>query len=696
MAATGLTIGALLPLVGFVVLVFFGRRLGEPRAGILASGLMVLAAVISIAVTVHWLGLEPGERGVEELSFHWLTIGDRAMYVGSRVDSLTVVMFTMVAVVSSAIFIYSIGYMHGDSRFPRFFTYLSLFGFSMLGLVLANSLILLFVFWELVGVCSYFLIGFWFERRRASDAAKKAFIVCRVGDCLFAVGLAAVFGATGQLELSGVIGSVAGGSFSGGHGLLTFAGICLFFGAVGKSAQFPLHVWLPDAMEGPTPVSALIHAATMVAAGVYLVGRIFPILTAEALIFVGYIGAITLFGSALIAIVLTDMKRVLAYSTISQLGYMILSLGVGGWVAGLFHLITHACFKALLFLGSGSVIHGCGDEQDVRRMGGLHRKMRITSYTFLVATLAISGFPFFSGFYSKDAILASALRFSYFHGHWLLFILPMLAAGITAFYMMRLYILTFRGRPRDAHIYTHAHESPAVMTVPLVFLAVLSLCVGWGSVVPSGHGGGASVGAGLAGVIAEASPVWAKSFESLEPKVEGEHVEGEHGEGGDDVAGDHDVHEKLHHIVTFLAIGMMGAGIVLGVLMYGFGYPSPERAGELLGPVYRLVVNKFYFDELYRATFVAGALKLASFGRWFDLTVLDGIADGSARRVASSARFSGEVLDNRGVDGAVNGMGSLAFAGGRVVRSGQTGVVRNYVLGVLSVAALVILVLMLI
>jgi len=682
-AALFLGIAWLLPLLGFVVLVFIGSRMGEPLAGRLASALMVAAALIAVGVAVGWVNTPVIERGTPELTFHWLTLGDKVVNIGIRVDSLTVVMFTMVTVVASSIFIYSTGYMHGDPRFARFFTYLCLFGFSMLGLVLANSLIMLFVFWELVGVCSYFLIGFWFEKDSASNAAKKAFIVNRVGDFLFIVGLATVLAVTGELELDKVIASVQAGSFPS-MGLLTFAGICLFFGAVGKSAQFPLHVWLPDAMEGPTPVSALIHAATMVAAGVYLVGRIFPILTSQALLFVAYIGAITLFGSALIAIVMTDIKRVLAYSTISQLGYMILALGVGGWVAGLFHLITHACFKALLFLGSGSVIHGCGNEQDIRRMGGLHKKMKITSYTFLAATCAIAGVPFFSGFYSKDAILTSALAFSSTHGHWLLFVLPMAAAAITAFYMMRLYLLTFRGQPRDEHIHRHAHESPRVMTLPLIFLAVLSVIVGWGGMPSRSHGEGHDEAAiehhstvTLAGVIAEAAPKQAISF-----RVE---------------SSAHEVDEHyLHTLVTYLATGSMVGGFSLAILIYGFGFPSPARAAEVLAPVHRVLINKFYFDELYRATFVAAALKLASLGKWFDLTVLDGIADGSARWMARIAFFSGEVLDNRGVDGAVNGVAGIALAGGKVARSGQTGRVRNYLLAAISIAAAVVLVLILI
>ncbi len=372
-----LTIGLFLPLMGFIVLVFFGRRIGEPRAGMLASALMIATAAIAVWTAVHWVAGEPAARQVQAIRLPWLNIGDTLIYAGIRVDNLTIVMFTMVSVVASCIFVYSVGYMHGDKRFHLFFTYLCLFAFSMLGLVLSDSLVGLFIFWELVGICSYFLIGFWYERKSAADASKKAFITNRVGDFLFTVGIAVMLAMTGGVNLEEVFASVRSGSFAGHEGLLTFAGICLFFGAVGKSAQFPLHVWLPDAMEGPTPVSALIHAATMVAAGVYLVGRIFPILTPTALIFIAYIGGITLIGSALIAIVMTDIKRVLAYSTISQLGYMILALGLGGWVAGLFHLITHACFKALLFLGSGSVIHGCGGEQDVRKMGRLHSRMPI-------------------------------------------------------------------------------------------------------------------------------------------------------------------------------------------------------------------------------------------------------------------------------------------------------------------------------
>ncbi|MCL5278731.1 MAG: NADH-quinone oxidoreductase subunit L [Planctomycetes bacterium] len=681
----------LLPLVGFVVLVFRGRRIGEPRSGYLAAGLMLTAAAISLVGATRWVIGHPASLNV---STPWLRLGSQWINFGVHIDSLTIVMFTMVTVVASCIFIYSIGYMQGDPRFPRFFTYLSLFGFSMLGLILADSLIGLFIFWELVGLCSYFLIGFWFEKTSASNAAKKAFIVNRVGDCLFLIGIATMLGTTGVVSLESVFNQVRQGAFAGHGGLLTFAGICLFFGAVGKSAQFPLHVWLPDAMEGPTPVSALIHAATMVAAGVYLVGRIFPLLTPTALLFVAYIGAITLIGSALIAIVMTDIKRVLAYSTISQLGYMILALGVGGWAAGLFHLITHACFKALLFLGSGSVIHGCHGEQDIRKMGQLHRKMPITSITFLIATLAIAGVPLLSGFYSKDAILASALGFTWTHRvHGLLFILPAVAAAITAFYMLRLYLLTFWTQARDEHVHHHAHESPKVMWVPLAVLAVLTVFIGWGGKMPERHSLGEGRyqyegGRGLVGLIAEAQPQWAVSWQMQEaghPSVSDVSREEADAEAA------HEEH-GFHLMAMAIATSAMLAGVLMAWLVYSKELISAGKATQVLAPVHKLLWNKFYFDELYRATFVAGILLLASFGKWFDRVVLDGLADGSARWMARLAFFSGLTLDNRGVDGLVNGAARLALVGGNLVRKAQTGRVRNYILALTTGGAVIVLV----
>jgi NADH-quinone oxidoreductase subunit L len=685
----------LLPLLGFTVLVFFGRRIGEPRSGYLAAGLMITAAVIALGCATVWV---TSPHTSLDASCTWIQMGSRVIPFGLHVDSLTIVMFTMVTVVASCIFVYSTGYMHGDPRFPRFFTYLCLFAFSMLGLILSDSLIGLFVFWELVGLCSYFLIGFWYEKPSAANAAKKAFIVNRVGDFLFVVGIATMLSTTGSLTLQGVFDQVRHGAFTGHEGLLTFGGICLFFGAVGKSAQFPLHVWLPDAMEGPTPVSALIHAATMVAAGVYMVGRVFPVLTPHALLYIAYTGALTLIGSALIAVVMTDIKRVLAYSTVSQLGFMVLSLGVGGWLAGLFHLITHACFKALMFLGSGSVIHACHGEQDIRKMGRLHQKMPITSWTFLVGTLAISGVPLLSGFYSKDAILASALGFSWTHrAHWALFVVPALGSGLTAFYMMRLYLLTFHTTARDAHVHSHAHESPRAMWVPLAILAVLSIGIGWFGAAPTrtslpdgsyAYDGGR----GLMGLIGRSQPQWAASYAEEAAPHGQEHVQPPQPaeSAGMEVAAREEGEHGFHTAATVVATLAMLLGVSTAWLVYVRGLISPARVAQRLAPLHTLLLNKFYIDELYQAVFVRSVLKLAAAGTWFDRVILDGLADGSARWMARVAFFSGRTLDQRGVDGLVNGVAFATAASGNLMRQGQTGRVRHYLLILTTAAALAI------
>ncbi|MCK4686136.1 MAG: NADH-quinone oxidoreductase subunit L, partial [Pirellulales bacterium] len=502
----------------------------------------------------------------------WYTLyesGTLRLSIGWYIDSITVLMFVVVTFIATCIHFYAAGYMHDElhdvtdsevrlatgeplhreGRFPRFFQALSLFCFSMLGIVIAGNLAMVFIFWELVGICSWFLIGFYFERHSASTAANKAFIVNRVGDFGMLIGLMALWGGLGTLQfgdsVSSATGQVEPGLFelvrpaenhheqqvpdglvafaaadqiekmvaanpsSGelsrevaaavpdwreqgyGRWLLFVAGLGIFCGCVGKSAQVPLFVWLPDAMEGPTPVSALVHSATMVAAGVYLVGRFFPVLTPDVLLVIAYTGGLTLFVAATIAVTATDIKRVLAYSTVSQLGYMMLALGVGGWVAGLFHLITHAFFKSLLFLCSGSVIHAC-HTNDMRKMGGLLKVMPYTGWTMLIGCLAIigAGVPFvlgFSGYYSKDAILAQALLFSRTNPqHSILYLAVAGGAFITAFYMFRLWFMTFAGSPRDQHVFEHAHESPRVMTAPLVALAIFAVAAGWA--LPGGLG----------------------------------------------------------------------------------------------------------------------------------------------------------------------------------------------------------------
>ncbi|MCY2928277.1 MAG: NADH-quinone oxidoreductase subunit L, partial [Planctomycetota bacterium] len=399
------------PLLGFLVLIFLGKRMGK-ASGWFGTAVIGSSAVMALTAAAQWLGKGP-DAAVADLLIPWLSVTPKiVLSIGAHVDSLTIAMFSMVTVVATMIHLFSIGYMAEDSRFGRFFAYLNLFCFSMLGLVLGNTLLSLFIFWELVGLCSYLLIGFWFEKKSASNAAIKAFVVNRVGDFGFILGLAGAFlwlgtpdGTIAQMAQAGQDLIAAPG---GPPAWLTVVGLLLFCGAIGKSAQFPLHVWLPDAMEGPTPVSALIHAATMVAAGVYMVARIFGLLTPDALLVIACIGLITLTMAALIAITQTDIKRVLAYSTVSQLGYMVLAIGLGGYIAGLFHLITHAFFKALMFLGSGSVIHACHHEQDIRKMGGLWKAIPTTCATFLIATLAIAGISGTSGYYSKHMILGQA------------------------------------------------------------------------------------------------------------------------------------------------------------------------------------------------------------------------------------------------------------------------------------------------
>jgi proton-translocating NADH-quinone oxidoreductase chain L len=534
-----LIIAALLPLVSFGVLVAVGRRMGTPVAGIVGTFFAGASFLCSLAAMIVWLSLDVADGRAYGfggqpvlLRADWLPVGASPsnngwLQVGIYVDSLTIVMFSMITLVAALVHVFSLGYMAADRRFPRFFTYLGLFCFAMLALVLSGTLIQLLVFWELVGLCSYLLIGFWYEKRTAANAATKAFIVNRVGDMGFIIGLGLlvayvgnctipdVWGALGNAgamqagqvillpgekaadgaDLAGAVRPATAESVAHRHvtaGMLTLIGIGLFMGAVGKAAQFPLHVWLPDAMEGPTPVSALIHAATMVAAGVYLVGRIFPILTPDAKLYIAITGCATMTIGALIAVAQTDLKRVLAYSTVSQLGLMMLAMGVGSWVGALFHLITHGFIKALLFLGAGSVIHAARHEQEMTEYGGLWAKIPYTAITFGVAALSLAGVGVtvggwmvgFAGYYSKDLILlhagafASQANLSGRDPAWgLLAVLPMAVAGLTAFYMTRCWMLTFAGRPRNVRLYGRAREGP-VMYIPLIVLAVLSVIGG--------------------------------------------------------------------------------------------------------------------------------------------------------------------------------------------------------------------------
>ena len=767
-----LSLGVLSPFVSFWILLFWGPKLGKPLAGwtavVLGMGVPLLMATY---VLIGWGG-EVSSGNAAQLTanafrYHWADLGTVPVNVGVKLDSLTVAMFFMVTFIAFWIFVFSIGYMKGHSdevagqcKYWRFFAYLSLFGFSMLGLVVSSSLLFLFIFWELVGLCSYLLIGFYFDKPFASAAAIKAFVTNRVGDFGFLIGLMLVFFHLGTLDLdmaavrfaeqyaAWTAGDLAhAGVFAStytlfGWSLATIMGVGLFCGAMGKSAQFPLHVWLPDAMAGPTPVSALIHAATMVAAGVYLVARVFRLMTPDALMFIALIGCLTLTLMALIAIVQVDIKKCLAYSTLSQLGYMIFGLGCGAWVAALFHLMTHAFFKAMLFLCSGQVIEGCHHEQDMRKMGGLRKKMPVTCWTFFVGVLAISGAGIagtqlgLGGFYSKDEILAVAYTRAYVwsdedfeehqahegdgrasttpvpestlilasfqthgesktghsrsetgqspghensrglksaaqgsHGQdahalsgslrqgifentpplpkWM-FWLALITAYVTPFYMMRAWWLTFMGKPRDDHVYEHAHETP-LMYIPLVVLAGGTFFASYFLFRP--------LIADAAIAATDASMVLALSGQPHTPAI-----------------------ETAHHFLTF-GVGfafLIGFGIAFAI--YRNGLAIGEKIKRSVGPLHTLLEHKYYFDEFYDLVWVKGCLLIANIVRFFDTWVVDLFYNLAAALTERFAAFCGLVLDRHLVDGVVNGVAKTTHDLGGLARGAQTGRIRNYVL----------------
>ncbi len=660
----------LLPLAAFTVMIFTGKRL--PRQGDWLSTSAIGAALV-LACTVLYGKLTL--YGAETLSFNftWVDfrgvpgIGPLRIVLGIAVDNLTAVMLVVVTLISTLVHLFSIGYMKGDVRYARYFAFLGLFSFSMLVIVLANNLFLLYVGWELVGICSYLLIGHWYEKKSASSAAIKAFVVNRVGDLGFFIGIAILYMTFRTFSLPAIFDGIKSGVLPfGSQWWLTAAGVLLFCGAVGKSAQFPLHVWLPDAMEGPTPVSALIHAATMVAAGVYLVARLFPLMTSGALLVIAYIGAVTAFIAATIAIAQNDIKKVLAYSTISQLGYMIMALGVGAYSAGFFHLVTHAMFKAGLFLGSGSVIHAMHnalhhandhgtDAQDIRNMGGLRKKMPVTFWTFVVYTLAISGVPFTSGFLSKDEILAGTLAFGSLTGHFIIPVIGFLVAGLTAFYMFRLVILTFMGEHRDAGRLDNLHESPLVMTLPLVVLAVFSISIFY-AVNPFD---------GASGWIPRA----VERPESVVPLALAAPAAGvfENTLGG------------VSLLAMLISLTVAGVGILAAFATYHWKKISADAVARACAPVHTFLLNKWYFDELYQAVVVNGVLGLASVLRWIDTWIIDGAVNG-AGSLARVVSFVSGKFDTYVVDGLVNFSAYISGFFGLVLRKFQTGKVQTYVL----------------
>ncbi len=626
----------LVPLAGAVLMLFFGRLLPKAVISLLCPGTVFISLLLSAGAVWQLTGTP--EKTHELIQFLWLpAVGAQW---GFFLDPLSSVMILVVTGVGFLIHVYSIGYMGHEGGYYRFFGYLNLFVFFMLMLVLANNYLLLFVGWEGVGLCSYLLIGFYFDRKSAADAGKKAFIVNRIGDAGFLIGMLLVWQLAGTLQFTGVNHAFEHGGFTAetaAWGILSTTALLLFVGATGKSAQFPLYVWLPDAMEGPTPVSALIHAATMVTAGVYVVCRSHVLFDLAPLTsnIVAVIGAFTAIFAATIGIAQNDIKRVLAYSTVSQLGYMFLAAGVGAYWVAIFHLFTHAFFKALLFLGAGSVIHGCGGEQDMRKMGGLRKYMPVTHAVMFVATLAISGIPGFAGFFSKDEILAQV--WGSVHGSKVLYVVGLATAAMTAFYMWRLMYMTFYGEQRS-HI--HAHESPKVMTVPLMVLALGSLVAGWFAV-----------------------PRWwtflPDSFRFFETWLA--HVFG---------------HEGAPHTIPDVPLTLASVGAAL----LGIFVASRLHLRTWENPLYRAMQNKWYVDEIYDFLFVNGLAKRGGqLMADFDLAVVDGGVNGTGwiTRVGSSLSIW---WDTWIVDGAVRLSSFSVKLAGYPVRLAQTGYVQSYAL----------------
>jgi NADH-quinone oxidoreductase subunit L len=615
-----------LPFASAALIFFFGKRLPGKGAYL---GIAAMAAGLVMSLMVLWVFVQNGDAKPVESLVSWFQVGPLHLALGQYVDGLTAVMLLVVTTVSLCVHVYSLGYMKDDVRYVWFYVVLSLFTGSMLNVVIADNLFQLLVGWELMGICSYLLIGHWYEDKVNSDAAIKAFITTRTGDIPFLFGIFALVTATGGVTNMHQISILASnGGIS--HFWLIVAALLLFGGVIGKSAQFPLYVWLPDAMAGPTPVSALIHAATMVAAGVYLMGRLFAVFanSGGGLTVIATIAAITMLAAALLAMIQDDIKRVLAYSTISQLGYMVagLSMGEAGFTPGLFHLFTHAFFKALLFLAAGSVIHAV-HSNNMSEMGGLRKSMPVTFWTFLIGSAALAGIPPFAGFWSKDEIISTAFK----EGHYLLWAVALLTAIITAFYMTRAILLTFFGTYRG---HGHPHESPWVMTAPLVLLA------------------GLSAGAGLLGApqLNAVFASWVHFGATSQKPFE----------------------------YGFAAISILGAtaGLALGYRVYArWRVPDPLRA---LGPAYSLLDRKYYLDEIYMRGVVGPVqYKLSAAVDWFNTYVLDGIVHGFVK-VARGLAWFVDVFDRRAIDGAVNGVAETAGFSGGLLRYVQSGNVQRY------------------
>ena len=613
----------LFPALGVIINGFFAHWVGRRGVSWVGPGVVGLSFLVACKAFLNLRALPVKSRIVEEVLYTWIGSGRFVIEMALQIDPLSVVMILVVSGVGFLIHVYSVGYMHDDPGYCRFFTYLNLFTLSMLLLVLANNFLLMFIGWEGVGLCSYLLIGFWYEKKSAADAGMKAFVVNRIGDFGFVIAMRLIFVTFGTLDFTEVFHAAPHTLQLGGTTAMLIA-LLLFVGAVGKSAQIPLFVWLPDAMEGPTPVSALIHAATMVTAGVYMVARCSALYLMAPFILsvVAAVGVATALLAATIGLVQNDIKRVLAYSTVSQLGYMFAACGVGAFGAAIFHLVTHAFFKALLFLGAGSVIHGMAGEHDIRKMGALRRHMPVTYVTFLVASLAIAGIFPFAGFFSKDEILFSA----FINGNYLIWAVAVFTAFLTAFYMFRLLFLTFHGSSRvEKEVARNLHESPRVMTIPLAVLGVLS-AVGGFIGIPIIYGGN-KIGAFLAPALATSAP------------------HAPHASVGAELG------------LMVFSLGVVAAGIALSYIWYLNRPEVPGQLAERYKMLYQMLLNKYFVDEIYD-----------------DLVVRPTIAGSES----VYRRF-----DLRVIDGAVNGAGALVRSFAATIRLYQTGYVRNYALSIL-------------
>ncbi len=675
-----------LPLIGFIVTLFFGKRI--KYVYYFENFIIITAFLLSVFMVFAKLNYFNGKTIMGEIT--WINFGNTNLFgpisisLGIMIDNITVLMIFVVTLISMLVHVFSLEYMRGDKRYNRYFAYLGIFTFSMSGIVFTHNLLMMYIFWELVGLSSYLLIGFWFEKKSASDAGKKAFIVNRIGDVGMFAGILILFANYHTFTFQQIFSQIGAGHLPFNSGFwLTVTGILIFCGAIGKSAQFPLHVWLPDAMEGPTPVSALIHAATMVAAGVYLVIRIFPILSGDALTFIAVIGALSAFIPATIAITQNDIKKVLAYSTISQLGYMILSLGVGAYAFAFFHLVTHAFFKALLFLGSGSVINAMHHEQDIRQMGGLRKKMPVTYATFLIASLAISGIPFTSGFLSKDGILAGTFAYGNLTGHWFFAFMGFLVALLTALYMFRLVILTFHGKPRNQEKYDHAHESKFVMAMPLVVLATLSIFI-WYTPNPFNPESGAFLGKWVKAPVIYTPQEYRYPFMRSDSPGMLNTGEVSHENEKEIVFSEAytGAMENAHVPSMILSLLLAGLGVLFAFLFYQWKKLDPDKLADRIKPLYNLSYNKWYFDEIYHASFVAGTFGISRMFAWFDAKIIDGIVNGAGTLTKGVSKFIGG-FDHIVVDGLVNLMAYISGFIGLMFRRLQTGKVQTYIVFVI-------------